>query len=200
MPKIVDHDKQRLLVAEAAWRVIRRDGMEHTSVRNIAKEANLSTGSMRHYFSTQSELLLFAMNLVSERVTHRYHQMSLTGSPLEDMKKLLLEILPNTDEKFAEMEVWFAFTVKSKTDLALKSLADNVYNEIRRMAAYVITQLMELGLTKPDLNVELEIERLYALIDGLGVHAILRPESINAKVMDDILTLHLASLCGSREP
>lgn len=200
MPKIVDHDKQRLLVAEAAWRVIRRDGMEHTSVRNIAKEANLSTGSMRHYFSTQSELLLFAMNLVSERVTHRYHQMSLTGSPLEDMKKILLEILPNTDEKFAEMEVWFAFTVKSKTDPALKSLADNVYNELRRMAAYVITQLMELGLTKPDLNVELEIERLYALIDGLGVHAILRPESINAKVMDDILTLHLASLCGSREP
>lgn len=200
MPKIVDHDKQRLLVAEAAWRVIRRDGMEHTSVRNIAKEANLSTGSMRHYFSTQSELLLFAMNLVSERVTHRYHQMSLTGSPLDDMKKILLEILPNTDEKFAEMEVWFAFTVKSKTDPALKSLADNVYNELRRMAAYVITQLMELGLTKPDLNVELEIERLYALIDGLGVHAILRPESINAKVMDDILTLHLASLCGSREP
>lgn len=200
MPKIVDHDKQRLLVAEAAWRVIRRDGMEHTSVRNIAKEANLSTGSMRHYFSTQSELLLFAMNLVSERVTHRYHQMSLTGPPLEDMKKILLEILPNTDEKFAEMEVWFAFTVKSKTDPALKSLADNVYNELRRMAAYVITQLMELGLTSSNLNVELEIERLYALIDGMGIHAILRPESINAKVMDDILTLHLASLCRSQEP
>ncbi|MCM3175949.1 MULTISPECIES: TetR/AcrR family transcriptional regulator [Paenibacillus] len=200
MPKIVDHDKQRLLVAEAAWRVIRRDGMEHTSVRNIAKEANLSTGSMRHYFSTQSDLLLYAMNLVSERVTHRYHQMSLTGPPLEDMKKILLELLPNTDEKFAEMEVWFAFTVKSKTDPALKSLADNVYNELRRMVTYVITHLMELGLTNPDLNVELEIERLYALVDGLGIHAILRPESMNAKVMDDVLTLHLASLCGSQEP
>ncbi|KQY86400.1 TetR family transcriptional regulator [Paenibacillus sp. Root52] len=199
MPKIVDHDKQRLLVAEAAWRVIRRDGMEHTSVRNIAKEANLSTGSMRHYFSTQSDLLLYAMNLVSERVTHRYHQMSLTGSPLEDMKKILLELLPNTDEKFAEMEVWFAFTVKSKTDPALKSLADNVYNELRRMATYVITHLMELRLTSLDLNVELEIERLYALIDGLAIHAILRPESMNAKVMDDILTLHLASLCDSQE-
>ena len=199
MPKIVDHDKQRLLVAEAAWRVIRRDGMEHTSVRNIAKEANLSTGSMRHYFSTQSDLLLYAMNLVSERVRQRYHQMPLTGSPLEDMKKILLELLPNTDEKFAEMEVWFAFTVKSKTDPALKSLADNVYNELRRMATYVITYLMELGLTSPDLNVELEIERLYALVDGLAIHAILRPESMNAKVMDDILTLHLASLCDSQE-
>ncbi|MDQ0173667.1 TetR/AcrR family transcriptional regulator [Paenibacillus tundrae] len=199
MPKIVDHDKQRLLVAEAAWRVIRRDGMEHTSVRNIAKEANLSTGSMRHYFSTQSDLLLYAMNLVSERVRQRYHQMPLTGSPLEDMKKILLELLPNTDEKFAEMEVWFAFTVKSKTDPALKSLADKVYNELRRMAAYVITHLMAHGLTSPNLNVELEIERLYALVDGLAIHAILRPESMNAKVMDDILTLHLASLCDSQE-
>ena len=68
MPKIVDHDKQRLLVAEAAWRVIRRDGMEQASVRKIAEEAGISPGSMRHYFSTQSELLLYAMTLVSDRV------------------------------------------------------------------------------------------------------------------------------------
>ncbi|WP_433922288.1 TetR/AcrR family transcriptional regulator [Paenibacillus taichungensis] len=99
MPKIVDHDKQRLLVAEAAWRVIRRDGMEQASVRNIALEAGISAGSMRHYFSTQSELLLYAMNLVSERVSNRITQMSFDASPLENMKLLLLELLPSTDER-----------------------------------------------------------------------------------------------------
>jgi AcrR family transcriptional regulator len=48
MPKIVDHDKQRVLVAEAAWRIIRKNGMEQASVRNIAEEAGISVGSMRH--------------------------------------------------------------------------------------------------------------------------------------------------------
>lgn len=199
MPKIVDHDKQRLLVAEAAWRVIRRDGMEQASVRNIAVEAGISAGSMRHYFSTQSELLLYAMNLVSERVSNRIKQMSFNSSPLENMKLLLLELLPSTDEKMAEMEVWYAFTAKSKSDPVLKEHADKVYNELRHAMATVITYLMELNLSRTDLDKELEIERLYALVDGLGIHAILRPDQMNTKIMEDILTMHLATLCRDAE-
>ncbi|KAF4321240.1 hypothetical protein G195_005618 [Phytophthora kernoviae 00238/432] len=199
MPKIVDHDKQRLLVAEAAWRVIRRDGMEQASVRNIAVEAGISAGSMRHYFSTQSELLLYAMNLVSERVSNRITQMSFDASPLENMKLLLLELLPNTDEKMAEMEVWYAFTAKSKTEPTLKEHADQVYDELRHAMATVITYLMELNLSRTGLDKELEIERLYALVDGLGIHAILRPDQVNTKIMEDILTMHLATLFRDAE-
>jgi len=199
MPKIVDHDKQRLLVAEAAWRVIRRDGMEQASVRNIALEAGISAGSMRHYFSTQSELLLYAMNLVSERVSNRITQMSFNASPLENMKLLLLELLPSTDEKRAEMEVWYAFTAKSKTDPVLKEHADKVYDELRHAMATVITYLIELNLSRTDLDKEMEIERLYALVDGLGIHAILRPDQMNTKIMEDILTMHLATLCRDAE-
>jgi AcrR family transcriptional regulator len=195
MPKIVDHDKQRVLVAEAAWRIIRRDGMEQASVRNIAEEAGISVGSMRHYFSTQSELLLYAMNLVSERVSHRVQQMSFTSSPMDNMKCLLLEFLPNTEEKLAEMEVWYAFTARSKTDPTLKELANTVYDELRQAVGSVITYLIKLDLSRPDLDKELEIERLYALVDGLGIHTVLRPDQMNGKLMDDVLTLHLASLC-----
>lgn len=196
MPKIVDHDKQRVLVAEAAWRVIRRNGMEQASVRNIAEEAGISVGSMRHYFSTQSELLLYAMNLVSERVTSRIQHMTFNGPPMDDMKRLLLELMPNTDEKMAEMEVWYAFTAKSKTDSAFKKLADTVYNDIRRAVEIVITSLTKLNLFRPDLDQELEIERLYALVDGLAIHAVLRPDQVNGKLMDEALTLHLTSLCS----
>lgn len=195
MPKIVDHDKQRMLVAEAAWRIIRRDGMEQASVRNIAEEAGVSVGSMRHYFSTQSELLRYAMSLVSERVSHRVQKMSFIGSPKDNMKCLLLEFLPNTEEKLAEMEVWYAFTARSKTDPTLKELANTVYDELRQAVGSVINYLIKLDLSRPDLDKELEIERLYALVDGLGIHTVLRPDQMNGKLMDDVLTLHLASLC-----
>jgi len=195
MPKIVDHDKQRILVAEAAWRIIRRDGMEQASVRNIAEEAGISAGSMRHYFSTQSELLLYAMNLVSEKVSNRIQQLSFSGPPMDNMKLLLLEFMPNTDEKLAEMEVWYAFTAKSKTDPDLKALADKVYDEIRQAVATVIMYLVKLDLSRTDLNTELEIERLYALVDGLSIHAVLRPDQMTAEVMENVLSLHLASLC-----
>ena len=71
MPKIVDHEARRKELAEAAWRVIRREGLEGASVRNVAKEAGMSLGSLRHYFATQSELLAFSMRMVGERVKER---------------------------------------------------------------------------------------------------------------------------------
>ena len=44
---------------------------QRASVRNVAQEAGLSMGSLRHYFSTQSELLCFAMQLVGDRAQAR---------------------------------------------------------------------------------------------------------------------------------
>lgn len=74
MPKQIDHEKRRKEIAEATWRVILERGMEGASARNIAKEAGLSLGALRHYFSTQDELLVFAMKLVQEKVMARYRE------------------------------------------------------------------------------------------------------------------------------
>ncbi len=67
MPKIIDHEKRRKQIAEATWRTILERGMEGATVRNIAQEAGLSLGALRHYFTTQDELLGYAMTLVKEK-------------------------------------------------------------------------------------------------------------------------------------
>jgi DNA-binding transcriptional regulator YbjK len=71
MPKLVDPDQRRSELAQAVWTVIRRDGLQRASVRNVAREAGLSMGSLRHYFASQSELLCFAMQLVGDRARAR---------------------------------------------------------------------------------------------------------------------------------
>jgi len=64
--------------------VIRRDGLEHASVRNVAREAGLSSGSLRHMFRTQAELLVFAMNQVVDRIESRLDSLDPTGDPRRD--------------------------------------------------------------------------------------------------------------------
>ncbi len=74
MPKIVDHDARREEIAQALWRVVRRDGIRAASVRTIAAEAGWSAGAVRYYFPDQDGLLSFAMDLVSapgRRPDHR---------------------------------------------------------------------------------------------------------------------------------
>lgn len=114
MPKIIDHHKRKVRIAEATWKVIVDEGIEQASVRKIAKAAGLSTGSLRHYFSSQSELLRFSMEMVSERVIERAkaREYSEDISPLEFLTEGVYEVLPVNDERKIEMEVWLLFRRK----------------------------------------------------------------------------------------
>lgn len=196
MPKIVDHNVQKEKVAEAAWRVIRKNGMEQASVRNIAEEAGLSVGSLRHYFSSQSELYAYSMKLVSERVSVRIQNISFTGEVMTDIPVLVEQILPLNEETILEMEVWFAFVVKSMSDPSLAELRKQVDDDMRQMFVSIIQALIDRELALPDLDPNIEVERFYALIDGLAIHAILRPEVLTKEEIQSVVHRHLQSICS----
>jgi AcrR family transcriptional regulator len=42
------------------FRVVRRAGFEQASLRNVAEEAGLAIGSVRHYFDGHTDLMVFA--------------------------------------------------------------------------------------------------------------------------------------------
>ncbi|GIO35052.1 MULTISPECIES: TetR/AcrR family transcriptional regulator [Paenibacillus] len=195
MPKIVDHEKQRKKVAEATWRVIQKMGLDQASVRNVADEAGLSVGSMRHYFTTHSELLSYAMKMVSDRVGNRITNIAFSGDLLTDIPLLVDEILPTDEEKRLEMEVWFAFVVKSLSDKDLAKHRMEVDDELRTVFIKIMNGLTTANLALPDLDIEVEIERFYALIDGLAVHAVLRPEKVTTDIMRRAVRKHLLSIC-----
>lgn len=195
MPKKVDHVKQREKIAEATWNVIAKGGMEKATVRNIAREAGVSVGSLRHYFSTQAELLSFAMKLVSERVSQRINEIDFSMPPLDAMKRMIREVLPLEDDTKKEMEVWFAFTQKALSEPELQPLSKEVYLKMRYGFEQVIKTLVKLDLARPNINVELEVDRLYALIDGLAIHGLMHPEYLSNEMIESILDSHLKSLC-----
>ena len=131
MPKIVDAAQRRRHLAEAAWRVIRRDGLESASVRNVAREAGLSSGSLRHMFGTQAELLVFAMNQVVDRITCRLDALDPAGDPRAVAERHLLELLPLDDERREENEIWLAFTARALVDPELRACAERSYDVLR---------------------------------------------------------------------
>jgi len=50
VPKIVDHDHKRKMIAETAWKIIETEGVEKASIRRIASEAGMSTGAIDQTF------------------------------------------------------------------------------------------------------------------------------------------------------
>jgi AcrR family transcriptional regulator len=190
VPKIVDHEQRRRELAEAVWRVIRRNGVDGASVRTVAQEAGWSAGALRHYFRSQSELLDFAIELAAERIRQRVGALELADDPRRAVEQLLSELLPLDDERRAENEVWLAFTARALIDPQLRVRHAEIDDALRAASLRAVEML---GLPARRVRA-LEVERLHALLDGLALHGAMRPERIPPRRIVAVLRRHLDEL------
>jgi AcrR family transcriptional regulator len=200
MPKLVDHQQRRSQLAEAMWTVIRRDGLERASVRNVARQAGLSMGSLRHYFATQSELLCFAMQLVGDRAAARIAALEPAADARHAAERLLHELVPLDDERRAEAEVWLAFTGRALVDPRQRTIHQEIHDQLNGACTTAINLLVEAGLTAEGLDLALEAGRLHALLDGLALHAVMRPAKVPPSRIVAVLARHLDALQASPSP
>ena len=91
MPKFVDALIRRQEVVDAVFRIIAADGLERASLREVADEAQLAVGSVRHYFASSDELLTHAFAVVVDRIVGR----------LTDADSRLGDTPPGSEEQHA---------------------------------------------------------------------------------------------------
>ena len=197
MPKIVDHENRREEIAEALWRVVRRDGIRAASVRTVAAEAGWSPGAVRYYFPDQDGLLSFAMDLVTRRVTQRIEALDAKGSPTTIVLRYLEEALPLDAERRAEFDVWMAFMAQAQAESGAGTLhehVDTVHNGLRQLCESLLQSLAQAGALKEGLDLRREVERLHAVIDGLALHATIQPDRTTPTRVRQLLRLHIESL------
>ena len=214
MPKFVDAALRRQEVVEAVFRIVAADGLERASLREVADEAELAVGSVRHYFASSDELLAHSFGVVVDRVIRRLTAAderlaeAQPGTPEhhEGVLTLLGEFLPLDEERAVDACVWMAFKAAARTKPFLAPEADRSH---RAVAAIVGRLVMELsagagagagsetaGTDAAVVQQRLvtEAERLLATLDGLTMHALLQPEWMTAQMCSDVLESHLNGL------
>ncbi|GAB3283455.1 TetR/AcrR family transcriptional regulator [Parasphingorhabdus pacifica] len=194
MPKLIDHDERREQLAEAAWRVILRDGVSGISVRTVAAEAGQSAGSLRHIFSNQADLLVFALRLVLDRVRTRAAALPTLPTAVENVEAIAAELIPLDRERRAEMGVYLALFTAANADADLRGPRDEAHRELRAACRTLIDRLDNGADLTPDADRELETARLHAVIDGLAAHLLYEPEDADPDWAHRVLVRHIRSL------
>ncbi|MFJ5860627.1 TetR/AcrR family transcriptional regulator [Pseudarthrobacter sp. NPDC092439] len=205
MPKIVDAHARRQDVVEAVLRIIAVDGLERASLREVADEAGLAVGSVRHYFAGSEELLSYTFAAVVDRMVGRLRagipavRSSDPGSTVrrEAVLTLLGAILPLDGQRAAEACAWLEFRSAARIRPFLAAEADRSYREVAAVVGQVVMEL--LPEDEPQERMVVEAERLLATLDGLCLHALLQPEWLTAGMCRDVLDRHLDGL-GSGRP
>jgi TetR/AcrR family transcriptional repressor of bet genes len=114
VPKIVDHTERRRHIALSACRALARRGVEHTTMVDIAREADVTTGMITHYFASKRDIIAAALRLVFERTESRIEAMLQDGE--DRLYSILKETLPIDAARRDECAVWVSFWGKVTTD------------------------------------------------------------------------------------
>ena len=157
----MDHAARRRELAAAVWRVIARDGVAEVSIRTVAAESGWSSGALRHYFATRGELLAFACEQVTTRVTERIQRLAPTGTPARQVSAVLAEAMPLDAERRIEASISFSFLALGLSDPALAEVQRQQFAALYELCEHLAAQLTPGG--------ERVARRLHALVDGLSV-------------------------------
>ncbi len=159
MPKIVDHDHKRKMIAETAWKIIETEGIEKASIRRIASETGMSTRALRHYFSNKMNYyyLLWNIFLLMRKNGRRVKKTSYCG-----ISVVRISYCGNRDKQ-TEPYVWLVFAIRPLTSSFEHKKDELTEGEYILMKALLET-LIKASYVNKDINIKIEKLKLSAAL------------------------------------
>ncbi|MFJ9677878.1 TetR/AcrR family transcriptional regulator [Streptomyces sp. NPDC101194] len=167
MPKQVDHQERREVIARALWRVVEQRGVVHLTMREVAQEAGISLGQLQHYFASREAMLSFAMDFASEQTTLRVGR-GLQGlgdppHPRDVFRVMLLEMLPLHADSRATSRMSAAYVLEALHDENIHARAREGLIQGRDLVERLVRQAITDGYIHPDRDPVVETDLLLAL-------------------------------------
>ncbi|MCO8269945.1 TetR family transcriptional regulator C-terminal domain-containing protein [Actinoplanes sp. TRM 88003] len=191
MPKKVDHDERRRLIADALMRVAAEQGLEAVSLRHVAAAAGVSAGMVQHYFRTKDEMMSFALSAVSERSEARVRvavgALGADPPPRALLRTMIAALLPLDDAAREDGRVALAFLAYT----AVRPAASAELHPSTAEFVHFIARQLPSGEIR-------QATGLLALMEGLGVY--LLGGQYEAEQALDALDAHLDLLFGAPAP
>jgi AcrR family transcriptional regulator len=183
--------RRRRDVCDAARRAITQNGLEATTLRDIAREGGFTTGVVTHYFPDKQSVIVGAFAAAShDWLTDVRAAIQAADSPERQLEALVGVALPDDATRRGEWRLWsemWTYAGRDPEFAAQLIETDALWEqEIRD----VLERTRKAGAIR-DIDVIVEARLLARLIDGLGLRAWLSGRWSEAR---GELLAHLATL------
>jgi AcrR family transcriptional regulator len=198
VPKIVDHEKRRLELVEATWRIIASRGIEGATMREIAMEAGFANGALKPYFPTKDDLLSFAFGHVFNQTNTRMSDSTVGLHGLVALRRYCHEILPLDAERLNEARIAIAFWQRALTDPAKAALHDSSMELWREALFAKLREARDLGELKEGLNDDDIVGGIMTFALGAQITATLTPEHHSGDQLQSQLETYISLISSER--
>ena len=196
MARGLSFDDRRERLAEAVWQVILERGISAVSIRTVAEQAGVATGSLRHVFPTRSELINYSAELMIQRATTRALNRTRAAGEVSGLLDLIAEFMPFDQQRRAELEVNLALIAESLAEPGLVEIRNNAHEQLRQLCIKIVIELSAQTLSAEE-NLR-HARRLHALMDGVAVHLLHQEADSETDWALEIMREELALIAAQR--
>lgn len=189
MPKVVNHDERRDELADAAGRVVAQLGVGGTTLRDVAREVDGATSvtAITHYFRSKDELMLAALRRTIEQTVA---VLEAPCNSLDDVIRMLSEILPLDIGRRTRWKVWFAFWGQAVDSPALAAVQRQRAAGFRKRVDAALRCVGPADEAVVDL-----VALVVALVEGIAFQASFEPRQWPAARQRRVLEVGIRRLC-----
>ena len=194
MPKIVDHDERRRMIARAVTDIAVTNGLGDVSFRTVADRAGVSVSLVQHYFGDKANLLQTTLQIQSEamdvRIASKLAELGDAPGPIAVLRAVAVTFLPLDDVRRRSMLVYLGFTAAAFTDETLRG--SGMFAAGRRLIDFFADQLAQLHGNVS--HADQDATGLLSLVLGLSTSVLL--EQITPTEATAVLDRHIDRITG----
>lgn len=197
MPKKIDHAERKDQIIEAMFRIIHHSGFENATLRQIAKEAELSLGSVQHFFPKQKDIYMLAMDVIYERFEERMQNVIQENEgAFKNAVRMIKQIVQaNTEEERMENDIWMKFSIMATMNPEYHETKESLREVNLNFAKDVLKMLYENAYIKDPVNIDDSANSLTIFIHGLVFESVIYANLYNAQVIETEIREYLRRIC-----
>ncbi|NEO93368.1 MAG: TetR family transcriptional regulator [Moorea sp. SIO3G5] len=188
---------RRLEVSEAAWRVIVREGLDRTSMRAIAQELGCTTGVVTHHFRDKQELILFALNQVTQRLQKTMQTATEQARGVDRLVEMLSAFLPLDTQRQDILKVWVAFLGYAIGRESLMAEHQQSAAQLREVIIQELKALQSAKLIRANIEPELEANALLALVNGVSLDSLIQAKRLSPDQQQIVIRRYVNQLLST---
>jgi AcrR family transcriptional regulator len=185
-------------ILEAACDLIAADGIDEVRIARVARRAGASTALVHHYFSTREELLEHALIHSFEQAgDERFRKPAgVRETATEALRRGIAECLPLPGPQEREWVLWVELWLRAVREPELRPVAARLYRRYREWMAGLIAAGSSSGEFRADVDAQTVADVAMALLDGVGVRALIRDPAMDAEEARRLVAERLAVQLG----
>ncbi len=195
---MAERESARVRILEAASDLVAAEGIDEVRIARVAMRAGASTALVHHYFSTREELLEQAL-LHSFELAGDERFAATEGEPPSHSAALAAAIddcLPLPGRLERDWVLWVELWLRAAREPDLRPLAATLYQRYHEWLEAVIRGGVDAGEFEAPADLPALTARTMALLDGLGLRALLRDPSMDIDAARALVAGVLAAELG----